>query len=583
MGGVTGRKVLVIGDDTRSFLVIVRSLGRRGITVHAAPTNFRSPALRSRYISAIHYLPPWTGDDAGWLSAIEGLLRAERYDLVIPCNETTILPLQRHRAALSQLAVLAVPDDRAIELLFDKHETRELARRVGVRVAPGRLVRLDDTAERVLAEFGAPVVVKPRRSYSLQSLGARGQVQVVADATWLRQLLSKSAPDEALLEQYCAGRGIGISVLASSGRILQAFEHHRVREFAGASFYRRSAPLTPDLAGACEAIVANLKYTGIAMFEFKLGPTGDWVLLEVNARPWGSMPLPVALGVDFPYRWWRLLTAGEETPAVPYRTGVYGRNLMPDLGILRLQAGARRLGPMTTVGFMIGHIAELSRIPTGREVNDVLVRDDPYPGLIELAETARAISWRIKGLLPGAAAGRCRHARTQVEALRRTAIEPRIIFICQGNICRSPFAAALLRARLCDRRISIGSAGTLPQPGRATPILGVEAAAEYGVDLSSHRSVWLTRQAVDTASMLIVVDEITRSKVFDRYPDLRPPVIMLGDLTGIGGIPDPIDGGAAQFRRVYKNIAAAIAELAGLITNQPLLERGDHSRRLRQS
>jgi len=47
---------------------------------------------------------------------------------------------------LSQLAVLAVPDDRAIELLFDKHETRELARRVGVRVAPGRLVRLDDTA-----------------------------------------------------------------------------------------------------------------------------------------------------------------------------------------------------------------------------------------------------------------------------------------------------------------------------------------------------------------------------------------------------------------------------------------------------
>ena len=488
MGGVTGRKVLVIGDDTRSFLVIVRSLGRRGITVHAAPTNFRSSALRSRYISAIHYLPPWTGDDAGWLSAIEGLLRAERYDLVIPCNETTILNLQRHRAALSQLAVLAVPDDRAIELLFDKHETRELARCVGVRVARGRLIRLDDTAERVLAEFGAPVVVKPRHSYSLQSLGARGEVQVVADATRLRQLLSKCAPDEALLEQYFAGRGIGISVLASSGRILQAFEHYRVREFAGASFHRRSAPLTPDLAGACETIVANLKYTGIVMFEFKLGPTGDWVLLEVNAPPWGSMPLPVALGVDFPYRWWQLVTAGEETPAVPYHTGVYGRDLMPDLNILRLEAGARPLGPMTTVGFMIGHIAEPSRLPTRREVNDVLVRDDPCPGLIELAKTARAISWWIKGLLPGAAAGRCRHARAQVEALRRTVIEPRIIFICQGNICRSPFAAALLRARLCDRRVSIGSAGTLPQPGRATPIFGVEAAAEYGVDLSSHRS-----------------------------------------------------------------------------------------------
>src|SRR5215472_1331284 len=114
MGGVTGRKVLVVGDDTRSFLVIVRSLGRRGITVHAAPANFRSPALRSRYISAIHCLPPWMGDDAGWLGAVERLLRAEHYDLVIPCNESMILPLQRQRAALSQFARLAVPDDRAI-------------------------------------------------------------------------------------------------------------------------------------------------------------------------------------------------------------------------------------------------------------------------------------------------------------------------------------------------------------------------------------------------------------------------------------------------------------------------------------
>ena len=69
-----------------------------------------------------------------------------------------------------------------------------------------------------------------------------------------------------------------------------------------------------------------------------------------------------------------------------------------------------------------------------------------------------------------------------------------MLFVCQGNICRSPFAEALLRARLGDRAIAIGSAGMMPQPGRPTPIFGLEAAAAHGIDLSAHRSIWLTRQ-----------------------------------------------------------------------------------------
>src|SRR3954470_5483629 len=90
-------KILVLGDDTRSFLAIVRSLGRQGIEVHVAPNNFRSPALRSRYIAAVHEIPPWMEDGAEWLSAIQGLLHAEAYDLIIPCDERAILPLQRNR------------------------------------------------------------------------------------------------------------------------------------------------------------------------------------------------------------------------------------------------------------------------------------------------------------------------------------------------------------------------------------------------------------------------------------------------------------------------------------------------------
>lgn len=50
-------KVLVIGDDMRSFLATVRSLGRQGLQVHAAPYDMSSPALTSRYIQQVHPLP----------------------------------------------------------------------------------------------------------------------------------------------------------------------------------------------------------------------------------------------------------------------------------------------------------------------------------------------------------------------------------------------------------------------------------------------------------------------------------------------------------------------------------------------
>jgi protein-tyrosine-phosphatase/predicted ATP-grasp superfamily ATP-dependent carboligase len=562
---VPAGKVLVLGDDTRSFLAIVRSLGRRGISVHAAPANFRSPALRSRYIATIHDLPPWIGDGAEWLVATLALLQAERFDLVIPCNETALLPLQRHRTALSRFARLAIPEDRAIAVLFDKHATRELARRVGVTIAAGRLLRAEDTAAEVIREFGRPVVLKPRRSYSLDTLAARGKVQVVTEPEALGRLLRESDPAETIIEGFFAGQGAGVSVLASRGCVLQAFEHHRVREIAGASFYRVSAPLTPGLLKACDAIVAALDYTGVAMFEFKVAPDGGWALLEVNARPWGSLPLPIALGVDFPYRWYRLLVTGDETPAVEYDTGIYGRNLLPDLRNSLIEAEASGLGRLATAAFMAGRVAEIARVFTGREVHDILVRDDPRPGLIELLDIGRDIVRRAANRLPGRATRRQRKARSIIAAMRDSAGKKSIVFVCQGNICRSPFAAARLRAMLGDSPIAICSAGMMPLRGRQTPPFGVAAATAYDVDLGAHRSIWLNRRTAEAASLLIVFDEITLRAVLDRYPETRTRLIRLGDIAGSGAIADPVDGGPDEFARCYNRIAGAVGELSNLM------------------
>lgn len=551
-------KVLVFGEDTRSFLATVRSLGRRGVAVHAAPANLRAPALASRYIAAVHALPPWMGDGAAWLAAVEALLRAERFDLVIPCNETALLPLQRHRARLGALALLAIPDDAAIAALFDKQATRELAQRLGIPVPAGWLPSPGDSPAAVLAALGAPVMVKPRHSYVLDRLDRRGRVTVAADAAELARLLPGLRAADHVLESFFPGEGLGVSLLASGGRVLQAFEHHRVREDGSGSYYRVSAALTPALLAACTALVAALHYTGLGMFEFRRNPqTGAWVLLEVNARPWGSMPLPLGLGVDFPWRWYRLLIAGEEIPPVGYRAGVFGRNLVPDLQAVL--AGARGAGGLAVLGRWL---LELGRVATGREIHDVLVRDDPRPALAELAQVTAEALRRGAARLPGRAALARWRARARLRAALRRPGEAWLVFVCLGNICRSPFAAALAQARLGGRRrLRIGSAGMLPRPGRAVPPLGVQAAAAHGIDLATHRSAYLPRAEAAAAALLIVFDEPTRRAVLDRYPDLHARVIRLGDLLDGAEITDPVDGDAAVFATTYATIAAAVAAL----------------------
>ncbi len=557
-------KVLVLGDDTRSFLAIVRSLGRQGVAVHAAPANFASPSLRSRYIAGVHRLPPYIDDGADFLDAMQALLEAEGFEMVIPCDETTLLPLFHHQARFERLARIAVPNAASLAALFDKHATRELAASLGVQVAPGRLPQAGDTASGVFAELGQPVVVKPRRSYSEAQLHTRAKVQVIDDAARLEQALAHLDPEETLLEGFLPGHGVGVSILAHEGRVLQAFQHHRVRETGSGSFYRVSAPVTPAFGAAVADLAGAVGFTGVAMFEFRQGVRPqDWVLLEVNARPWGSMPLPVGLGVDFPYRWYRLLVHGEETPAVDYPAGRYGRNLLPD--IHSILAEAREVHGLAKIGLLARRFGEMARVLTGRERHDVLVADDMRPGLAELSEAAGQVADRLWARLPGADARRARQARAVIAAAPRPL---RVVVVCQGNICRSPFAAALLRDRLAGvAGVEVASAGMMPRPGRATPDYGLAAAAGQGIDLAGHRSEWLSPEMAEGAGLVVVFDEINRAALHARYPALRAPVVALGDFAAppLARIDDPVDGDQAVFDATYADIARAVDGLAAAL------------------
>jgi predicted ATP-grasp superfamily ATP-dependent carboligase len=394
----TSERVLVFGDDMRIFLAVVRSLGRAGKEVHAVPFNWRAPALKSKYIDVIHRLPRYSDNPDVWCAAVSRLLQSENYDLVLPnCDDRAILAFHLHRKDFAAYPI-AIPDVEIMDLLFDKELTRELATRCDVPIVPGRPLTENDAAGDLIACYGLPLVLKPRRSYWPDKLDGWGKVFIAeSEDDAAKVLAGLHDRPRYLVEGYFQGVGVGVSVLAEKGIVLQAFQHRRLREgWAGSSSYRVSEAVNPALYEACKKICNYTKLTGVCMFEFRFNPrTREWVLLETNARFWGSLPLPVSLGVDFPLHLYDLLVHKRHHTPMPYRYGVRSRNVALDG--LNLLASLRRLRG-NKCGTWLGEIGQFITQPaswlTGRERSDSFVIDDLRPAFAECAQLIMSLHRR---------------------------------------------------------------------------------------------------------------------------------------------------------------------------------------------
>jgi len=133
------------------------------------------------------------------------------------------------------------------------------------------------------------------------------------------------------------------------------------------------------------------------------------------------------------------------------------------------------------------------------------------------------------------------------------------LFVCLGNVCRSPFAEGLALRQIGHRRAF--SAGHYPVSGRRPPELALAAAQGFGVDLASHRSRVLSRRMLDEADAVFVFDEQNYEALVSRHPDAAERAHLLGALSHEGPlhIADPFGGPPSSYEAVYGQIAGAIA------------------------
>nr|MBA3422554.1 hypothetical protein [Thermoleophilaceae bacterium] len=145
------------------------------------------------------------------------------------------------------------------------------------------------------------------------------------------------------------------------------------------------------------------------------------------------------------------------------------------------------------------------------------------------------------------------------EATRAWGDAQSLLFVCLGNVCRSPFAERLALGQI-GRRHAV-SAGHYPVSGRRPPELALATAQMFDVDLASHRSRVLSRSMVEEANAVFVFDEQNHEALVSHHSGAAERTHLLGALAHEGPlhIADPFGGPASLYEAVYRQIAGAIA------------------------
>lgn len=399
--------ILVTDSGLGTGITIIRSLGRAGHLVIAADSRRGGAGFRSRYVKHRVHHPRGGTDPIGFVGAIADAVARHRVDLIFPVTEEHTLPLVGHEREIG--CRIAIPDVAGLELMRDKLRSMELARQLGIPTPETEQVTDIASARDVAERLGWPVVVKPRFSRVVDDAGRLHALQV-SYANSPRELEERLAPllqlGDVLLQRYHPGEGHGVELLLSAGRPLDAFQHHRLHEVpisGGASAYRESVPLDPQLLDHATRLMAHLAWTGLAMVEFRVGETGPQ-LLEVNGRVWGSLPLAVKSGVDFPARYVDLLLAADgspqggpqPSPMGRYRVGVRSHNLQLELVWIGSVLGGRRAYPYLPAPPRMAGLRALLGLLRPSE-HDVLSLDDPWPGLADLVAATTHAGGKVIG------------------------------------------------------------------------------------------------------------------------------------------------------------------------------------------
>ncbi|WP_018654393.1 hypothetical protein [Actinomadura flavalba] len=345
----TGLPVVLLRTDPNPFhhgtLGAIRSLGRRGVAVHAALAGRTEPVAASRHLRAAHTGWPGPDEPAALRQRLAGLAhRIGARPLLVPLDDAGAIYAAENSAELAQWYVLPPQDPDAPRRVADKDALTAACERRGIPVPETHRPTNRDELRDAVAALGLPLVAKWSRPWLLPS-GSRSTwlVRTVAEARalpvgadgpggpLLLQRLVPSGGGDWFFHGYFDGDGR--CLFGATGRKHVSYPDDTGHTVAGEWVDR------PELAEQACRLVGALGYRGVVDLDLRFDPgAGVYRLLDFNPRLGAQFRLfEDARGLDL-VRTLHLDASGRPVPPVAPR---YGRTLLVENQFLRRTLGSR--------------------------------------------------------------------------------------------------------------------------------------------------------------------------------------------------------------------------------------------------
>lgn len=586
-------RCLVLGNDGRVALAIVRSLGRVGVKVVLGYDESNSLCRHSRYIEKKILFPSISLSSEKWLRELICHLEREEYDLVIPSSDLTLVPLVLNRDKIKHLAKFAIPDENGFNYTYNKHLTFKLAQELNIPCPNNYFVERVGEISSALKRLSFPIVVKPISSKIFKNGIVKNlNVEVAWDKKELLFLVKKFLQfNPVSLQDFIKGESIGNFFLMQKGELKAAFQHRRIHQpdfgngIGGGSSYRQGEKINQRVFEYSLKILKKIKWNGVAMVEYLHDiENNKFYLIEINGRFWGSLPLAIVSGVDFPLWLFEAEVGKVLEKKTIYREGVFCRNMKRDFiwGIERFKRSKRKISLLFSLPRKI--IKALSRIIKKQEYFDELVKDDLLPGLVVIFSIIKKILFLIPRkiyfwlqrktlkLLYRFQLYRFYKLKLFKRILLKNKKGLKIAFVCQGNICRSPTAEHILKYLTNKKKISlitIESFGFNTKKNYQINRFAFKVAKNNKIEITGHKVREFNSEVFKENDIIFVFEISQYFYLTKNFPKLSNKVFLLGLFNQENDveIEDPYNHNIEVYRKNFKDIYKSLNNLVSLLRN----------------
>jgi protein-tyrosine-phosphatase len=137
-----------------------------------------------------------------------------------------------------------------------------------------------------------------------------------------------------------------------------------------------------------------------------------------------------------------------------------------------------------------------------------------------------------------------------------------VVFVCTGNVCRSPMAAGFFYDKLVREKaegaVRVRSAGTWALEGQPASAYALQVMGEHGLDIGSHRGRNMTQSDVDDADLILAMTRRHSDFLGQQLQRTDGKVYLFAEMAGEAkDIADPYGGSLHE----YRSTAAELKDL----------------------